>query len=102
MKIQIIESVQCDSYLEDITVDSATISKFQLYILFKLSNHFCCLAAIFILNPLHIFYYMFLNTLIYYVKNYTLTGKFNFKCYCICEEAAVSSETLDFFVFTFK
>ena len=33
MKIQIIESVQCDSYLEDITVDSATISKFQLYFL---------------------------------------------------------------------
>ena len=24
---------------------------------------------------------------------YTLTRKFNFKCYCICQQAAVSSET---------
>ena len=40
-----------------------------------------------------------LIALIYYVKSYTLTRKFNFKCICICEQAGLSSEMLCFFKF---
>ena len=40
-----------------------------------------------------------LIALIYYVKSYTLTIKFNFKCSCVSEQAVLSSETLYFFTF---